>query len=117
MNKNPNASRQQSILRWIYLDLTVIGAAIPLYYFVQHFSELGFSLSLLLAQAFANPVATALTSDLLISSFVFWIFAGVQLHAKGQVKSLAIFILLNLMIGLSCALPAYLWWSTRQQQA
>lgn len=106
--------RSATLLRWTYFDLLLLGVAVPLYFLIQHFSSHGFSVTLFFAEAFSNPVATALTSDLLISSCVFWVFAAVQLKAKDQLNLLVIFIALNLLIGLSCALPAYFWWSTHQ---
>ncbi len=116
MQSSSSITPSKSFLSWVYFDFLLLGVAVPMYFFGKHFLAHGFSLPLLLEQAFVNPVATALTSDLLISSFVFWLFAGMQLQAKGQLHRLVIFIALNLGIGLSCALPAYLWWSRRQHQ-
>lgn len=117
MQSPSKTNRPSTLLSGLYLGFFLLGTAIPMYFFVQHFLSQGFSFSLFLAQAFVNPVASALTNDLLISSFVFWLFAGVQLKAKGQLNRLVVFIVLNLLIGLSCALPAYFWWSMRQQKA
>ena len=54
---------------------------------------------------FANSAAGGFTADILISSAVFW---GFMFSAKTGPKPW-LFIVLNLSIGLSCALPAYLY--------
>jgi len=97
-------------MRNLYLIAAIIGAVVPYVFFVQHFGAAGIDLVAFLADAFANPVASGFAADLFISSFVFWIYmfqAG-----EGTPKPWP-FIVLNLTIGLSCALPAYLYWRER----
>lgn len=97
-------------MRNLYLSLAIVGAAVPYFYFMQHFAVDGLALPAFLAAAFATPVASGFAADLFISSFVFWVFmfqAG-----EGAPKPWP-FIVLNLLIGLSCALPAYLYWRAR----
>lgn len=97
-------------MRNLYLSLAIIGAIVPYVFFIQHFSAEGLALPGFLAAAFATPVASGFATDLFISSFVFWFFmfqAG-----EGGPKPWP-FIALNLLIGLSCALPAYLYWRER----
>ena len=62
----------------------------------------------LVAAVFANPAAGGFTADLLISSFVFWVFMF-QKSRLAHGPNPAGFIALKLLIGLSCALPAYLF--------
>jgi len=97
-------------MKSVYLVLAIIGAAIPVLFFMQHFGAEGLALPAFVAAVFANPAASGFTSDLLISSFVFWIFMF-QAGEKGPGPWG--FIVLNLLIGLSCALPAYLYWRER----
>jgi hypothetical protein len=89
----------------VYLALAILGAAIPYFYFVQHMGAEGLVLSGFIAEAFANPVASGFTADLLISSLVFWIY---MFKAEADAPRPWAFIAINLLIGLSCALPAYL---------
>ena len=95
-------------MKRLYLILAIIGAVVPYIFFVQHFVNEGLSLGAFVTALFANPAAGGFTSDLLISSFVFWIVMFDE-RRKGKGPSPLIFILLNLLIGLSCALPAYLY--------
>lgn len=90
-----------------HLGLAFAGAIIPYIYFIQHFSAAGFGLSGFLSAIFANPAAGGFTADLLISSVVFWI-AMFHRRSLGKGPKPLLFIFLNLTIGLSCALPAYL---------
>ncbi len=92
----------------IYLVLAIIGAIIPYIFFIQHFGAAGFGLMDFISALFVNSAASGFTSDLLITSLVFWI-AMYQRRSQGKGPNPAFFILLNLAIGLSCALPAYLY--------
>jgi hypothetical protein len=95
-------------IRTIFLILAIVGGIVPLVFFEHHFSTVGFGLLDFVAALFANPAAGGFTADLLISSFTFWI---VMFYRRGQGKGPKplLFILLNLFIGLSCALPAYIY--------
>lgn len=94
-------------MRTLYLLLAIAGAVIPLGCFFEFFMSRGFSLPLFFEGIFANGAATGFAADLFISSFVFWLFMFSQRSAGGPGPWL--FIALNLCIGLSCALPAYLY--------
>ena len=95
-------------MKTTYLILAVAGAIIPYMFFLQYFGVAGFGLSTFVTALFANDAAGGFTADLLLSSFVFWLFVFQQ-RSRGHGPNPAIFIVLNLLIGLSCALPAYLY--------
>ena len=95
-------------LRTLYLVLAIVGAIIPYAFLVQHFSESGFGIGRFVFNLFAFPISGGVTVDLLISSVVFWI-AIFDRHKRGVGPVPWIFIVVNLTIGLSCALPAYLY--------
>ena len=95
-------------MKTLYLILAVVGAVVPYIFFMQHFSSDGFGLVGFVKALFANPAASGFTADLLITSSIFWIFMFRQ-HARGKGPLPVIFIVLNLLIGLSCAFPAYLY--------
>ena len=65
---------------------------------------------------FVNPATGGFTADLVITSLVFWI---AMYHRKyvGKGPNPAIFVVLNLTIGLSCALPAYLYATSGESTA
>ena len=91
----------------IFLTLAVIGAVAPWFFFLKFFGAEGPGGDFVGA-LFANGAAGGFTADLLVSSLVFWIF----LFAEGTrvgVGKLWLYVVLNLLIGLSCALPLFLW--------
>ncbi len=101
-------------MKKLFLVLAVIGAILPYLFFIQHLSSEGFSPSKLTAAVFANPGAGAFTTDLLLSSGIFWIFMFLERSRKKGPNPL-LFILLNCFIGLSCAFPAYLYARERKK--
>ncbi len=99
----------------IYLVLAIIGAVVPYYFFIQQFITVGFGIGSFLSALFANPPASGFTSDLLITSLVFWI-AMFHRHSLGKGPGPLLFIILTVTIGLSCALPAYLYASEGNEE-
>lgn len=97
-------------MKTLYLLLAVAGAVVPYVFFLQHFSTAGFGLGDFLGALFVNGAAGGFTADLLISSAVFWIY----LFSRGEGARALVFVVINLTIGLSCALPAYLYLRARE---
>ncbi len=94
-------------IRTLYLFLAVVGAVIPYVFFVQHFQVAGIGLGSFVGALFANGAAGGFSADLLISSLVFWIsiFARNRRHDGPSPWP---YVAVNLLVGLSCALPLYL---------
>ncbi len=92
----------------VYLVLAIVGAIVPYAFFVSHFNEVGMSLDSFVAGLFANGAAGGFSADVLISSLVFWAYLWSKRAAK-----MWVYVLVNLTIGLSCALPAYLYFKAR----
>lgn len=95
-------------MKKLYLVLAIIGAIVPYLFFIPFISAEGMDLSAFTAALFVNGAAGGLSADVLMSSLVFWIFMFHQLRKPSNPKPY-LFIALNLLIGLSCALPAYLY--------
>ena len=91
-------------MKTVYLLLAILGAIVPYAFFVGHFQAEGMGLGTFVAALLANGAAGGFASDILISSLVFWIWL-----LRSGARRPWLFILLNLAIGLSCALPAYLY--------
>ncbi len=89
----------------LYLALAILGAIVPYFFFLQYFAEVGFDAMALVAAAFSNNSAAGFSADLFFSSFVFWLY----MFKREVGPTPWLFIVLNLTIGLSCALPAYLY--------
>lgn len=101
-------------MKTLYLVFAIIGAVLPYAFFLQHFSSEGLGLAGFVAALFANPAAGGFTADLLITSAVFWMFI---IHQRSRAKGPrpTLFIVLNLLVGLSCAFPAYLYARERKE--
>ena len=103
-------------MKTLYLILAILGAVIPYAFFLQHFSTEGVNLLEFVRAGFANPAAGGFTADLLFTSVVFWIFM-IQQRRREKGPNPILFIVLNLLIGLSCAFPAYLYARERKGEA
>lgn len=95
-------------MRTVYLLLAIIGAVVPLLFFAQFFAAGGTALGFVPA-LLVNGASAGFSADLIISSVVFWCFMATR---RPNGPSLWPFVILNLCIGLSCALPAYLYRSS-----
>ena len=93
-------------LKTFYLVSAILGAVVPDYCFWRFLRSEGIGVMPLIEGALINGAAAGLTLDVVISSLVFWAF---MLSQKEKGSALLRFIVLNLFVGLSCALPAYLW--------
>lgn len=92
----------------LYIIGAIIGTLVPYYFLFRFVGQYGFDVALFTQQAVANPAAAMFTADLLISSFVFWIF----LFNEGRRLSMPrlwLYVVLNLAVGLSLALPLFLY--------
>jgi len=92
----------------LYLILAVLGVAIPCLFFADFIQANGLDMTAFLEAAFANGATGGLTSDLLISSFAFWVVI-IEMWRSDKGPAPWAFIILNLLIGLSFALPLYLF--------
>lgn len=101
-------------IRTAYLALAIAGAVIPYAFFMQHLNDAGFSFAQFLRSVFANPAAGGFAADLIISSVVFWVVIFRQRVRHSGPPPLP-FVLLNLLVGLSCALPAWLYASSSRK--
>ena len=95
-------------MKKFYLIAMIIGAAIPLYFFSQHFAAHGFGLSDFLAASFPNPAASGLVADLLLSATLGLIVFGLEAKRLG-VRGFWLVVLGTLLIGFSFGLPLYLY--------
>ncbi len=95
-------------MKKLYLLLAIIGAIVPYFFFFQFIQAEGVNIPAFISALFANGAAAGFSADLLLASFIFWLFMFRQVKESNGPKPY-IFIVLNLTIGLSCALPAYLY--------
>jgi len=96
----------------IYLFLAIIGFVAPYYFFLQLPVEDGFNLPLLIQPLFANNFMKGLAMDLTVSVLVFWFFMFAEAN-RLQMKNPWLYLLATLLVGLSFALPLFLYFRER----
>ena len=94
-------------MKRLYLSLAIIGAVVPYVFFFQFIQTEGFNIPAFISALFVNGAAGGFSADLLLASFIFWLFMFQQVRESDGPRPY-LFIVLNLTIGLCCALPAYL---------
>ena len=99
-----------------YLILAIVGAIIPYAFFFQFIQAEGVNLPEFVSALFVNGAAAGFSADVLLTSLIFWLFMFQQLKKSNSPKPF-LFIFLNLTIGLSCALPAYLYACEKSQES
>ena len=96
------------VVQFTYLFLAILGFALPYSLLIPFFIDNSFDLSLFWSQLFANQISTDFAFDLIVSSIVFWFFVF-QEGMRLQMKFWWLYIVGNLLIGLSFALPLFLF--------
>jgi hypothetical protein len=97
----------------IFLILAILGFIAPYYFFLQ---VRGFDLNALLQQFAASKVLSGTAMDLLISVIVFWFFMFTEAN-KLQMKNPWVYFLATLLVGLSFALPLFLYFRERKLES
>lgn len=99
-------------IRTLYLILAVVGAILPMIYFVAWFNEFGWSLTGMVEAWNVNDAATGLVYDLTIAAVTLTVFAIYEATVRKDWVPL-IAIPATFCIGVSCGLPLYLYLRSR----
>jgi hypothetical protein len=100
----------------VYLTLSLIGLFVPYCFLFKFLGANGFDIPLLLQQLFANNISTFFAVDLIISIIVFWVYMITE-ATKLQMKNWWLYILASLTVGLSFALPLFLYFREQNLEA
>jgi len=103
-------------MQWLYLLCAILGAVLPFSQLLPFLTEHGFDLPLLFRQLFENHVSAFFGLDVIVSSVVLWLFVFSEGRRRGM-KNLWLYVLCNLMVGVSLALPLFLFFRERKQWA
>ncbi len=95
-----------------FLILTIIGFIAPYYFFLQ---VRDFNLGELFQLFSASKILSGIAMDLLVSVIVFWFFMFTEAR-KLQMKNSWVYLLATLLVGLSFALPLFLYFRERKLQ-
>ena len=100
-------------MQWLYLILAILGTVLPCSQLLPFLTEHGFDLPLLFRQLFENHVSAFFGLDVIVSSVVLWLFVFSEGRRRGM-KNLWLYILCNLLVGVSLALPLFLFFRERK---
>jgi hypothetical protein len=103
------------MLKSLYCFLFILGSALPYSQFIPFLWEHGLDLSLFVSQLLANPISRFFAFDLLISAISLWVW----IYAEGRRLSMSrlwLYPLITLSIGVSAALPLFLWMRERHSE-
>ena len=99
----------EEAMKSFYLILCVLGTVLPWWQLQQFFFDVGgFDLLAFVGAAAENPVAAGFSIDIVISSVVFCTFIFGDGRRRGM-TNLWVYVAANLLVGLSLALPLYLY--------
>ena len=94
-------------MKSFYLIAAIIGAIVPYATFFGYLAYVPGSSSAL-SLAWGNPIAAATLADFTISCLVFWPFVFAE-SRRVDIRYWWLFMATNIFIGLSFALPAFLY--------
>ena len=99
-------------MKILYLIAAILGAVLPLSQFIPFLTTHGLDLSLFFTYLFSNGVSGFFGMDVIVSSVVLWIFVFSEGRRLGM-RRLWIYVICNLMVGVSLALPLFLLFRER----
>ncbi len=98
-------------MKYLYIVLAVLGTVLPYLFFVPFLLAHGLNLPLLLRLLFANDISAFFATDFFISCLVFWVYLY-QETTRLRIRWWWVCIVANLLVGLSLALPLFLYLRT-----
>ena len=103
-----------SLLRILYLLLAVVGAIVPMRYFLAYLAANDWSFAAMIDAWYVNASTTGLVWDLTIAAVALTVWIVAEAIARRDWLSM-LAIPATFGIGVSCGLPLYLVLRTRQR--
>ena len=102
-------------MQWLYLAAAILGTILPLRFLVPFFLANGLNLSLFFQQLFQNNVSAFFGVDVIVSSLALWLFVFSE-GRRQRMGKLWAYVICNLLVGVSLALPLFLFFRERKLQ-
>ena len=99
-----------------YLAAAVVGTILPLSQFIPFLARYGLDVSAFFSQLFQNNVSSFFGLDVIVSSIVLWFFVFSE-GKRRRMGNLWVYVLCNLIVGVSLALPLFLFFRERRLTA
>jgi len=100
-------------MQWLYLIAAILGTLLPLSQFVPFIAVYGLDLQLFFRQLFQNHISAFFGMDVILSSLTLWLFVYAEGRRRGM-KNLWLYVACNLTVGVSLALPLFLFFRERK---
>src|SRR5829696_281367 len=101
------------LMPWFYLVGAILGTILPLSQLIRFLAAYGFDMPLFFEQLFQNHVSAFFGIDVIISSFVLWLFVFSEGRRRGM-RHLWVYVICNLAVGVCFALPLFLFFRERK---
>ena len=85
-----------------------MGTILPYYFLISFLNRYGLDTDRIWDQLFLSELGAFFVMDVLISSIVLWVFIFTEGRRLGM-RNLWVYILANLVVGVSLALPLFLY--------
>ena len=92
----------------LYLLLCIAGTVLPYLFLVPFLREHGLDLRLIIKQLFANRISSFFGMDVIVTTVCLWVFLFFE-GRKLRVKHLWAPVIASLTVGVSLALPLFLF--------
>jgi hypothetical protein len=99
-------------MQWLYLAAAVLGAALPLSQLAPFLAQNGPDAPLLFGQLFETHAGAFFGLDVVVSSVALWLFVFSE-GRRRRMKKLWLYVACNLLVGVSLALPLFLFFRER----
>lgn len=103
----------KAMIQYLYLILCVAGTVLPYSQFLPFLAEHGINVRVFVEQLFDNRISSLFGFDVIVSSAVLWAFVLME-GRRQRMKHLWVYILCNLAVGVSLALPLFLYMRERK---
>jgi len=100
----------------IFLILAIVGFLAPYFFFVQVPPASALDLPALIGPLFANGLMKGVAMNLAVSVIAFWTFVFVEAN-RLRMKNPWVYLLATLLVGLSFALPLFLYFRERKLES
>lgn len=100
-------------MQWLYLAVAILGTIFPLSQFIPFLATYGFDVPLFFQQLFQNHISAFFGMDVIVSSFALWLFVFSE-GRRLRMKNLWLYVVCNLAVGVSLALPLFLFFRERR---
>ena len=103
----------QAKVQWLFLIAAILGFILPVRHFVRFLLSEGLNVSAFMEQLFQNDVSAFFAMDVVVSTVSLWLFVFIE-GRRRRMKALWVYVVCTLLVGVSLALPLFLFFRERR---